>query len=112
QISVGGGDNQTALAGSALPTPPSVLVTDDKAQPVVGVAVMFAVTSGGGGLTGAGQTTDASGIATVGTWMLGRVPGTNTLTATATGSGVQGNPVTFTATGTPVPPAHMAINAG
>ena len=59
----------------------------------------FAVASGGGSITGASQSTNASGIATVGSWTLGTTAGTNTLTATFTGSGLTGNPVTFTATG-------------
>src|SRR5437762_8298301 len=44
------------------------------------------------------QTTNASGIATVGSWTLSTTAGTNTLTATA--SGLSGSPVTFTAEGT------------
>ena len=41
--------------------------------------------------------TDASGIATVGSWTLGAAAGANTLTATS--AGLTGSPVTFTATG-------------
>src|SRR5207253_6201203 len=59
----------------------------------------LAVVLGNGTITGANQTTNTSGIATVGSWTLGSTAGTNTLTATATGSGITGNPVTFTADG-------------
>ncbi|HMV32943.1 MAG TPA: filamin/ABP280 repeat domain-containing protein, partial [Gemmatimonadales bacterium] len=76
---------------------PSVRVTDAFGNPVAGVAVTFAVASGGGGLTGASATTNASGVATVGSWTLGTVAGSNTLTATA--AGLAGSPLTFTATG-------------
>jgi len=46
--------------------------------------------------------TDASGIATVGSWTLGTTAGTNTLAATA--GGLTGSPLTFTATGMQMAP--------
>src|SRR5690606_12937746 len=39
--------------------------------PVQGVAVQFTVASGGGQVTGASPTTDASGVARVDSWVLG-----------------------------------------
>ena len=89
------GDNQSAPDGTAVPVPPAVTVRDANGNPVSGVTVIFAVGTGGGSVTGGTQVTNASGVATVGSWTLG-VVGTNTLTATA------GNlpPVTFTATAT------------
>jgi len=94
------GNGQSAPVGTAVATAPAVLVTDAFGNPRAGVAVTFAVASGGGSVGGASQTTNASGIATVGSWTLGGAAGTNTLTATVTGSGIAGNPVTFTATAT------------
>ena len=41
-------------------------VTDSRGNGVPGVAVTFAVTTGGGTITAATATTDATGIATVG----------------------------------------------
>lgn len=101
------GQNQSAAAGSPVPVPPSVRVSDQFGNPVAGVPVGFAVTGGGGSVTGATPLTGANGIATVGSWILGGVPGPNTLTATV------GTlpPVQFTATGLPVP-ASVAVNAG
>jgi adhesin/invasin len=96
-IAVNAGNNQTGTAGGAVSVPPSVKVTDAHGNPVAGVAVTFAVATGGGSVTGAAQTTNASGVATVGSWMLGASAGTNTLTASA--AGLSGSPVTFTATG-------------
>ena len=59
------------------------------------------MTAGGGSLTGASDTTDANGIATVGSWTLGPTARVNTVDATATpphvGSTIQPNPLTFTA---------------
>jgi hypothetical protein len=67
---------------------------------VAGVTVTFAVIGGGGTVRPAMPVvTDASGIATVGSWTLGATPGANTLSATATRSGIAGNPVLFAATG-------------
>lgn len=99
-IALNAGNNGVAVAGSAVTTAPSVKVTDADGNPVMGVAVTFAVTAGGGSLSGASQTTDALGIATVGGWTLGPVPGTNTLVATA--STLASSSVTFTAAADPL----------
>ncbi len=89
------GDAQTAVAGANVPVAPSVKVTDKFGNPVAGVLTTFNVASGGGSVTTAAVNTDVNGIATIGSWRLGVVAGTNTLTATASGIA----PVTFTATG-------------
>jgi hypothetical protein len=90
------GDNQSAPTGTAVAVPPSVTVRDANGNPVNGITVIFAVASGGGTLTGGSQVTNASGVATVGSWTLGAATGTNTLTATAGSLPA----VTFTATAT------------
>jgi len=91
--------------GTEVPSRPSVTVEDTNQALLAGVNVTFAVTGGGGTVTGASQVTDASGKATVGEWVLGPNNGSNTLTATVAGSGITGNPVTFRATGTGGGPA-------
>jgi adhesin/invasin len=110
-IAINAGNGQTAAAGSAVSTDPSVVVKDVGGNPVSGVQVTFAVASGGGSVTGATPTTNGSGIATVGSWTLGSTAGTNnnTLTATATGTGISGNPVTFTASASAGAPTQIAI---
>jgi adhesin/invasin len=90
------GNNQVAVVGTALVTRPTVRVTDASGNPVSGATVTFAVSGGGGTISGATQTTDAAGEATVGSWTLGSAT-PNTLSATVTGTGITGNPVTFTA---------------
>lgn len=97
-MSINAGNNQSATAGTAVTTPPSVKITNAAGQGVSGITVNFAVTAGGGALTGATQVTNTSGIATVGSWTLGAIAGANSLSATA--SGVTGSPQTFSATGT------------
>src|SRR5262245_7041759 len=94
-----GGDLQNGNVGQAVATPPSVKVTSAGGGAVSGVVVTFAVASGGGSVTGATPTTGADGIATVGSWTLGRTSGTNALTATIAAAGVTGKPATFTANG-------------
>ena len=86
------GDDQTALAGNAVAIPPSVLVKDAHGNPKSGVSVTFAVVSGAGSVTGGAATTNAAGVAAVGSWTLGNV-GANSLSATVTGL----PPATFTA---------------
>ena len=96
-LALNAGDNQSASAGAAVSVAPSVIAKDAKGRPVPGVSVTFAVATGGGSVTGAAAKTNASGVATVGSWKLGAVAGANTLTATS--AGLTGSPVTFTATG-------------
>src|SRR2546422_11775990 len=79
----------SATAGTAVSTPPSVIVKDVNGNPVAQVAVMFAVAPGNGTITGASQTTNASGVATGGSWTLSATAGPNTLTATPTRLGRQ-----------------------
>ena len=62
-ITLYAGNNQTAAVNATVATAPSVRVTDMYGNPVTGVAVTFAVASGGGSITGPTTTTNASGIA-------------------------------------------------
>ena len=87
--------SQAALTNNAVATKPSVKVTDANNFGVGGVTVTFAVTAGGGTLTGATPVTNSAGIATLGSWTTGPTPGINTVTATVTG--LTGSPVTFNA---------------
>jgi len=103
------GDGLSATVNMLVPTAPRIRATDQYGNPVSGVAVTFAVTSGGGLLTGANQTTDATGIATLGSWRVGTMAGTNTLTATAAGVGA---PATFTVAGLAGTATALALNAG
>jgi adhesin/invasin len=91
---------------------PAVLVADAGGNPVAGVEVEFEVASGGGTATGTTVTTGADGIATVGSWVLGTQAGPNTLTATAAGAGLTGNPATFTVNAAAGPATALAVSAG
>ncbi|MDQ3242465.1 MAG: hypothetical protein M3Q09_01895 [Gemmatimonadota bacterium] len=98
----------TGVAGAVVAPPPSVIVNDQNGSPMGGATVTFAVVSGGGSVSGATVTTDASGIATVGSWTLGPSTGANVLNAT---SGTLGG-VAFTATSTAGAAASLAKTAG
>jgi hypothetical protein len=102
---------QTAEAGTAVATPPSVRVRDANGNPVSGVKVAFAVTLGGGAIVPVAtdtSLTNTAGVATLTSWTLGAAPGGNTLTATAVA--LSGSPVMFTATGTPPFDAALSIS--
>lgn len=90
------GNGQSAPFGTAVPVPPAVKLSDALGNGVAGASVTFAVTGGGGSVTGGTATTNASGIATVGSWTLGPAVGPNTLQATVAGLPT----VNFTATAT------------
>ena len=99
-ITAAAGQGQSATAGTAVATAPTVLVRDAGGTPLAGVEVTFTVTSGGGSITGAKPVTGVDGKASVGRWNLGPTTGANTLTAGIAAPDVSGNPVTFTATAT------------
>ena len=106
-IAVSVGDAQTAVAGSPVPTPPSVKVLDSRGAPVPNATVTFAVTAGGGSVAPASATTDVNGIATAVGWTLGTTAGTNTLTAS-----IGTLTATFTATATAGAVASIAPVTG
>jgi hypothetical protein len=85
QIAVSGGNNQTAPAFVAVLTPPSVVVRDQFNNPVLNENITFQP-SANGSVTGGTAFTNASGIATVGSWTMGVVPGTQQLNAFLTSS--------------------------
>jgi hypothetical protein len=108
-IAIVAGSNQSALVGTAVTTAPRVRVTDAQGNPVPAVAVTFAIIQGGGTVTGPVQTTDASGLATVGSWTLGPNAGLNALTAAVSGL----TPVQFLALGTAAGGVtQMTLSAG
>lgn len=98
-VAVFEGNNQTGLVGFGVNVAPAVRVVNQSNQPLAGLAVTFAETGGGGSVTGASQLTGSDGVARVGKWTLGLSAGSNTMTATVTGSGFAGSPAQFTATG-------------
>jgi hypothetical protein len=89
-------ETQSARSRSAVAVAPAVRVTDGFDNPVAGVQVTFAVTSGGT-LANASAITDAAGAASAGSWTLGRA-GMNAVTATAAVAGLAGSAVLFSAT--------------
>src|SRR5207253_687479 len=101
--------SQSATAGTAVTSPPSVIVKDANGNPVAEVAVTFTPAAGSGSVTGGTQTTNSSGIATVGSWTLSATAGSNTLTATS--GSLTWRPVSRSATGTAGAAATIAPNS-
>lgn len=81
-IAIVAGNYQLAKYGTSVPIAPAVKITGTNG-PVAGVPVTFAPATGSGSVTGGTVTTDASGVATVGSWTLSAAPGANILKATA-----------------------------
>ena len=76
------GDNQSAVAGTTLPTRPVAQVRDQAGHGVPNVSVVFTVFEGEGSIeSGAVVTTDASGNATAPAWTLGKLAAPQSLRA-------------------------------
>jgi len=96
-------DPQTGTVATAVAAP-VVKVTDQFGNGVGGVIVSFAAT--GGGILGATtNTSDPAGLVSAGSWTLGSLVGTNTVSTTAGTLPA----VTFTATSVAGPPARLAF---
>lgn len=109
--------NQQGIAGTPVGTAPQVRIADRFGNPVSGVNVTWAIVSGGGTLNGTTAATvvvatNAQGISALTAWHLGATAGANSVRATATGTGITGNPATFTATGVAGPAAQIVIAPG
>jgi plastocyanin len=96
-MAIHAGNNQTGAAGSSFATPLQVLITDQFGNAVAGVAVTWAVASGGGSVTPTSSVSNSQGVAST-TQTLPATAGTVTVTATA--AGLSGSPATFTSTAT------------
>jgi hypothetical protein len=95
-IAITNGNNQFAPAGTQLPQALTVLVADQYGNPVSGVSVSFDDGGAGGTFSNSNPVvTSTSGTATQ-LYTLPPLPGTITITATATGVA---NPAVFTETG-------------
>jgi hypothetical protein len=71
----------TGTVGTVVDETPSVIVTDSLGHPVAGVLISFSITEGGGAVQSRAVVSDSRGIASVGRWTLGTVPGRYVLTA-------------------------------
>src|SRR5207244_1947949 len=98
-IALASGDNQVQQSGFGFYAPISVLVKDASNNPLPGVTVAFAVTSGSAtvnGTTSAAITTNASGVASI-TPVAGATAGNVSITATIGALA----PITFSARSAP-----------
>jgi hypothetical protein len=101
-------DTLRGLVNAPLTQDASVKVTSSDGRPIPGVAVAWAVGSGGGSVSDATTATGPDGVAST-TWTIGSEPdAVQTLTATVTGL----SPVTFVAKGSAVDIYAAAAIAG
>ncbi len=108
-LTVSAGNNQEGTVGATVLVTPAVRVADAGGRGVPGISVRFDVLSGGGSVTGDSVVTNSDGIATVGSWRLGPIPGTNQLRAQALGYPLL---LTITATSEPGAPSSLQIVTG
>ena len=102
------GSDQSGQAGSTLPAPLVVAVTDGFGNPIEGVAIDWTV-DGGGQVSETATTTGADGQTSV-TRTLGTTAGPQHTLASA--AGLAGSPVTFTHTATSGSAAQVSIVSG
>ena len=84
-VSPTGFEHQFGVAGAPVGLVPSVVVRDPSGNPIAGVTVNFVPSKGGGTVTAPQPVTDASGVATLGSWTLGTAIGENRLTVSVPG---------------------------
>ncbi|MCC7195915.1 MAG: hypothetical protein IT356_10195 [Gemmatimonadaceae bacterium] len=112
-LSVVTGDTQSAPAASVLPVSVAFRVADRYDNGVPGQVVSFAISDGGGLMSGSAvSTTDASGVAPAPAWTLGKSVGAQrmratagVLTATATATAASSYPLSVRFFGAQVDPA-------
>ena len=105
-IAIVAGNFQLAKYGTTVAVAPAVKITNANG-PVAGVQVTFTPATGSGSVTGGTATTDANGVAAVGSWTLSPAPGINTLRATAGALTVN-----ISATATPGPVSAISTSLG
>lgn len=108
QMALSAGNNQTDTVLATLSVPLAVVVRDQNSAAVAGVVVNWSAT-GGGTVSAATSTTNASGVATI-TRTLGPTAGAQGAQATVTG--LAGSPVTFALTATAGNAAVLVKTAG
>jgi hypothetical protein len=94
-ISIVAGNQQTGTVGTALPVAPVVQALDAAGKPVSGVPIKFVLETGGS-IANASATTNAQGIASAGTWILGTIATNQVIWASIPG----GSSAYFNATAT------------
>lgn len=90
-------ETQWTFGGLDVDANPAVTLTTPTGRPMPGMTVNFAVTAGGGSIAGATAVTDANGLATAGTWLVG-FSNPNEVRATPVApphTGFAGAPVSF-----------------
>ena len=116
-INFNAGNNQTATVSTAVATPPSVIITDNLANPVSGTVVTFTVLTAGAQISNASTTgttvtvtSGANGIAALNSWTLGPLAQQYQMSASVTG--LVNTPRVFSATAVAGPASVILVQAG
>ena len=104
-----GGEDQAAFILHPVPLPLAVMVKNADGSVAPHINIDWVVKTGGGTLSAATTATDDRGVASV-NWTLGYTLGTQSVTASAPGLGV--SPLTFSATGRPLPMVLQNTGSG
>lgn len=107
-LAISSGNSQTGTVAQALSSAFKVEVRDSLNNLVPNATINWSVTAGGGSLSASSSVSNASGIASS-TLTLGQLVGTNSVTATISGTSTS---VTFSATATAGAAATIAISSG
>lgn len=107
-LEIHAGNNQEATVGTPVPVAPAVVVRNADREPLPDILVEFRIIEGGGSLSEKQQRTNAEGIASISSWVLGTRAGVNRMTATVSGL----SPVTFVATALPGEAKSIQVVAG
>ncbi|HEV7586996.1 MAG TPA: Ig-like domain-containing protein [Longimicrobium sp.] len=110
-VDVVSGNAQSGPAGTELPQPVVVKVTDAQGRPVQGQVVSFVVTGGGGHVFAGSGATDGQGLAQE-RWTLGTAAGPQTLEARTVVGGQPLSAAVFTATAVAGAPATAVALGG
>jgi plastocyanin len=102
QLSLSGGDNQSAVVNTTFTSPLAVKVGDQFGNGVAGDTVTWAVTGGSASVLASQSVSGATGVAETAATAGGTA---GSITITATSGALSGSPVTFHATATTVPTA-------
>ena len=101
------GNNQSGLAGSALPQPLVVMILDNNKNPIAGVPISWSVVTGNGTLSAQTLITDSNGQAQA-NFTLGTISGSNQVNVSTT-LDIPNNTQSFQLTGQPGSPAKIIL---
>lgn len=109
-VITGSAQHQVAVTSTPVAAPPAITLTTSGGAPIPNVAVQFSVVTGGGTLDVTEATTDASGVASAGSWTLGAATGLNEVSVIVVG--YSASALVIRAHAVTDLPVHLVVHAG